>query len=274
MEKKPFSDKIVIITGSSKGIGKATAIELCNQGAKVVLNGRNAKNLQKAITELSKKGYNVSGFAGDITNEIDCKKLMQRAVNVYGRIDVLINNGSLTMNAALTDLTPEIFQSVFISNSMGSITPTLAAIPYIKETKGSIIFISSLAGLQGMPSASAYSAGKMTLTAFWQSLRIELSSTGIHFGICFVSFTKNDDEKRMISSGGELVTVPHRPAFIQQTQEKVARSIISMIRRRKAKIVLSPIGKITAFLIRFFPRLVMWITIKSQKNKIQSEVCE
>ncbi|MCG8574317.1 MAG: SDR family oxidoreductase [Flavobacteriales bacterium] len=266
MEKSDFKDKVVIITGSSSGIGKATAISLCKRGAKVVLNGRNPEKLLECRIELTARGFNVIAVKADITNPEDCQNLMQTTLDSFGKIDVLINNASLTMNEQFDQLHSSLFEKIFNSNSMGAVHPTWAALPHLKKTKGSVIFISSLAGIHGLPSASAYCGGKMALTAIWQSLRIELGGSGVHFGICYVSFTQNDTQKRMIARDGELVKVPKRPKFLQQSQQKVANSIIGMIKRRRSKKILSPIGKISAFAFRFLPRTVSFLMIQIQKR--------
>lgn len=261
-----FKDKVVIVTGSSMGIGKATAIELCKQGACVVLNGRNAERLEKTKNKLAEKGFNVIAVAGDVTNVEDCKNLINKTITAYGKIDVLITNAGISMREHFENIQPEVFKQIVDSNIIGSAYPTMHALPYIKKSKGSIVFISSVAGMNGMPTASAYSVGKMALTALSQSLRIELAHTGIHIGIVYVSFTKNDDEKMVLKADGTLVPVAARPSYLQQTQQEVAISILRSIERRKTKTVLSVIGKLNALSIRLFPRVVNMLIIYSQKR--------
>jgi short-subunit dehydrogenase len=248
--KSTFLNKVAIITGSSGGIGKATAIGLAKQGASIVLNGRNQEKLELVKKELEQMGFDVLAVAADITSYEECERLTQETVKHFGKIDILVNNASLTMN-----------------NTLGTIMPTKAALPYMKLTKGNVMFISSLAGLHGLPAGSAYCAGKMSLTAFWQSMRIELNNTGIHFGICYVSFTQNDASKRMLSSDGKLVPIQKRPEILKQTQEQVASTIIKSIKERRAKVVLSVFGKITAWVFRYFPRLVMFIIVSTSHKK-------
>ena len=266
MNNRSFNGKVAIVTGSSQGIGKATAINLCKQGASVVLNGRTYDKLRATESELKQMGYSVIAVQGDITSNEDCLNLIQKTLDQFGKIDFLINNGSLTMNERISELNPEVFATIFESNSMGAVYPTLAALPHLIKTKGSVIFISSLAGLHGLPTASAYSMGKMALTALWQSMKIELRNTGIHFGICYVSFTQNEEQKRMITANGTLIPVPKRPQFLLQSREKVASKITEMIRQRKSKIILSPIGKTTAFLMRHFPKVVLQMMLLAQKK--------
>lgn len=274
MSRKDFIGKIAIVTGSSQGIGKATAIELCKRGASVILNGRTASKLRKTELELLNQGFSVKAIQGDITSLEDCQYLIDKTLEHYGTIDILVNNGSLTMNESFENLNPEVFTEIHKSNSVGAVYPTKLALPHLKKTKGSVIFISSLAGLHSMPSASGYSMGKMALTAFWQSLRIELSSSGIHFGICYVSFTKTEDQKRMLTSDGSLIPVPKRPAIILQSREKVARKIVQMIKYKRVKVTLSVFGKITALTFRYFPRLVMRIIILSQRKRKPNQMTQ
>ncbi|MFB1013117.1 MAG: SDR family oxidoreductase, partial [Bacteroidia bacterium] len=253
--KSTFLNKVAIITGSSGGIGKATATGLAKQGASIVINGRNQEKLELVKKELEQMGFDVLAVAADITSYEECERLMQETVTHFGKIDILVNNASLTMDDSFENLHPDIFTKVFLSNTLGTIMPTKAALPYMKLSKGNVMFISSLAGLHGLPDGSAYCAGKMSLTAFWQSMRIELNNTGIHFGICYVSFTQNDASKRMLSSDGKLVPIQKRPEILKQSQEQVASAIIKSIKERRARVVLSVFGKITEWVFRYFPRL-------------------
>jgi short-subunit dehydrogenase len=106
----------------------------------------------------------------------------------------------------------------------------------------------------------------MALTALAQSLKVELAETGVHVGIVHVGFTQNDSNKRVLNAKGELIPVAERPAYLQQTQEQVAKSVLRTIEKRKFKVTLSLIGKINAFMARFFPGLVMLILKASQKR--------
>ena len=248
------------------GIGKAIALEFCKAGANVVLNGRNTERLEKTFQELKELGYPVATVAGDVTKSETCRAIVQKAVETFGGIDFLVTNAGVSMRERFENLQPEVFSQIIESNISGSAIPALVALPHIKESKGSIVFISSAAGMIGLPTASAYSAGKMALTALAQSMKIELASTGVHIGIVHVGFTRNDEEKRVLNAKGELIPVASRPAYLQQTQEQVAKSVLSTIRKRKFKIVLTFVGKINAFIVRYFPNLVIRIVTSSYRK--------
>ncbi|MBL7813674.1 MAG: SDR family oxidoreductase [Saprospiraceae bacterium] len=261
-----MKDKVVIITGSGGGIGKATAIAFCKRGAKVMLNGRNAEKLAKTEELLRGMGFTVAAHAADITNFEDCKILVQKTLDTFGRLDVLVTNASLSMRARFDEMSPEAFKTVLDSNLYGSIMPIYAALDAITASKGSIVLIGSVAGFYGLPSASAYSTGKTALTAFSQSLRAELTPKGVHVGIVYVGFTENDDDKRVLDAQGNLVPVAARSRLIQQTQEQVAQSIVNLTARRRNRVVLSAIGKSLAFIVRFFPSVVHYGIQWSQRK--------
>src|SRR5688572_28367778 len=248
------------------GIGKAIAHALCQAGANVVLNGRNAERLEKTHQEFLQKGYNIIAVQGDVTKISDCNTVVQKAIDAFGSIDFLVTNAGISMRERFENLQSEIFSQIIESNINGSAFPALAALPHIKKTKGNIVFISSAAGMIGLPTASAYSAGKMALTALAQSMKIEMAGSGVHIGIVHVGFTQNDIEKRVLNATGDLVPVASRPAYLQQTQEQVAKAVLSTIRKRRFKVVLTLVGKINAFVVRFFPSLVIRIVTVSQKK--------
>jgi short-subunit dehydrogenase len=261
-----FKNKTAIVTGSGMGIGKAIAQELCKVGANVVLNGRNAERLEKTYQEFLQKGYPVVAIQGDVTKISDCNAIIQKAIDAFGNLDILITNAGVSMRERFENLQPEVFSQIIVSNINGSAFPVFAAMPHLKKTKGSVVFISSAAGMIGLPTASAYSAGKMALTALAQSLKIEMANSGVHIGIVHVGFTQNDVEKRVLNATGELVPVASRPAYLQMTQEQVAKAVLSTIRKRRFKVVLTLVGKINAFVVRFFPSLLIRIVTMSQKN--------
>ena len=266
-KKKSLEGKVIIVTGSSRGIGKATAIECCKRGARVLLNARSRYKLASTWYELRRMGFNVEQYAGDVTRLNHCRGMVDHCIDVFGKIDVLINNGSSSMEDNFEDLDAKTYRDVFLSNSYGAALPTLVALPYLKKSKGSIVFISSIAAFGGAPKASAYCASKMSLTGLAQSLRMELNWCGVHVGICHVSFTKNDTDKMVLDGSGGVKKVGKRPAFLQQPQEKVARSIVRMVEKRQVRKVLSPIGKIIAFMGVRFPRFTEWMMVRAETRK-------
>ncbi len=263
--------KIILITGSSMGIGKAMAREMARQGARLVLNGRNESRLQKSLTELRNSGAEAIAVSGDVSNVKDCKKMIETAIEHYGQLDVLINNAGISMEGKVEELNPEVFKKVIDVNFLGSVYPTQQALPYLRQSKGSVIFIGSAAGIRGLPNYAAYSASKMALTALVESLKIELHDAGVHVGLAYVGFTENDPDKSIYNKDGQLVPQPQRSFIKAEPPQKVARRVIRMIEGRRFKQVFTPIGKLNAILNKWIPGLVELILRRNYKKQPTKE---
>ena len=253
MTKQPFSGKVALVTGSSRGIGLATARELGRQGATVVLNARGQERLVRACEVLENDGLTVSSVCADISSSEACRDAIAEVVRRFGKLDILVNNAGLIMSARLETIGPEICKSIVDVNLLGCIYATLFSLDQIKSTGGSLVYISSIAGLVGLPSASVYCATKQALSGLAGSLRCELGPEGVHVGVVYVGFTENDPEKRMIGPGGSSIS-PRRPLHLSQAE--VARKVAALIRTRRDRAVLTPLGKLVYLLMLLSPTLV------------------
>ena len=266
MKKKFFQNKVIIITGSSSGIGKATALALGLEGGKVVINGRNPEKLQRAYESLKERVTEVTAVVADIASVEGAQQLIDATIEKYGKIDILINNAGMSSRGYFDTLAPQAMEDLFRINVLGCLYPTRAAIQYLKETRGSIIFISSVAGIRGLPETSLYCASKMALTSVAESLRVELCEFDVHVGIVYVGITKNDPGKQVIAPDGSLITLKQRDQRKLQSPEEVARSVMKVARKRKFKVVLSSLGKLNAVANVLFPRLVDKFLIRSKER--------
>lgn len=267
MHDKSFTNKVAIITGSSQGIGKTLALELLKLGAKVVINGRDERKLQKTLNELKSFEKNVIPVAADIADPNQAAKLITETILRFGKIDILVNNAGLSMKGSLIDLNPEVYKRVFDANIMGSVNTTIPALPYLRKSKGSVVFISSVAGIRGLPGHSAYCSSKMALRAIAESLRIEEAASGIHVGLIYVGFTQNEPEKRTISADGSLIEVDSRANFKPQTQYSVAIAVLRNIRKRRFISTLSKLGKLNRVMQTLSPSLVEKILSTAYSRK-------
>ncbi len=255
LNMRNFSDKVVFITGSSKGIGRAIAEEMLNNGARVVLNGRNREVLDKTAKELSGPGRELLQIAADVSMPEAFSSALDQIIERFGRLDILILNAGLSAYGAVEKTGNASLEKVMQVNTFGPFTGARMALPHIVASRGSIVFISSLAGLHGIPYSSVYSMSKMALTALAQSLKTELTGKGVHIGIVYVGFTQNDPNKTTVAPDGTIRPLQERPGSVQQSPQKVARLILRSIRFRRFRTTLSAMGKLMAFLSRYFPRL-------------------
>ena len=141
-----MKDKVVIITGASSGIGKALAFSFGREGAKIVITGRKETPLMEVSQELTKAGIDNFAFVSDVRIEADNILMVEKTVEKYGKIDILINNAGISMRSMFADCDLNVIKQVMDINFYGTVYATKYALPYIKETKGSIVGVSSIAG--------------------------------------------------------------------------------------------------------------------------------
>jgi len=260
-----FKDKVVIVTGSGSGIGRTAVQQLIREGAKVVVNGRDAKKLNDVVQGLP-PGSQALALAADVSDATQAKDLIEKTIAHFGRLDALINNAGVASNANLADTTPEIFKKVIDINILGCVFPTMHAIPHLEKTKGSIVMVSSIAGFYGLPRSASYSASKMALTALGQSLNFELEEKGIHVGVVYVGFTENDPDKKVMDSNGKPMPIAARPASLQMKQEDTAKAILDCVRYRRKSVTLTFVGKLNRIMTKLFPFVTEMVLRRSMKK--------
>jgi NAD(P)-dependent dehydrogenase (short-subunit alcohol dehydrogenase family) len=266
MSNQILVGKVAVITGSSRGIGKAIALELASNGASIVLNGRNPGKLIEAESEIQNIQNKVISVCCDVSTIEGGKQLIDESIKQFGRIDILVNNVGISMRGKLADINPEVFKKVLESNILGIVYPTIPSIRYLRETKGSLIFISSLAGIRGLPGLSAYCSSKMALRALAETIRLEESKNDLHVGLILVGYTENDEGKETMNSDGSKILLAPRKGKGVQTKQSVAKSVLSNIIKRKFITVLTGIGKLNIFLQSGFPMLVERVLLRNIKK--------
>ena len=264
--RNKFRDRAAVITGSSRGIGKAIAVELAKQGAFIVLNGRNEKRLKETEAVIRQIHGNVISFCGDVSDPETSQRLIRAAVDRFGRLDFLINNVGVSMRGTVAEVNPVVFQKVFWSNVLGTVNPTIPAIPHLRKTGGSVIFISSLAGIRGLPGLSAYCSSKMSLRAIAESLRLEEMKNGIHVGLVQVGMTEIEYNKETIAPDGTMRLLEMRDKSKVQTTGQVALAVLKNIEKRQFISTLTWIGRLNRFMQARFPMLVEKIILANLRK--------
>ena len=270
-----ISDKTVLVTGATSGLGRHLAMALLQDGANVIIHGRNDEKLRKTMESFRDFENKTASVLGDISKPEDCRNIIRDSLNAFGRLDILINNAGTGSSGLLADTLPLATRKVIEPNLLGTIYMTHYAIPHIVRTRGSIILISSLAGLYGLPYRSIYCISKMALTALAQALRIELSGSGVHTGIMYVGALQNSPEKRIIECRGKAVHPTRKPGKNAMSMDKASTIIIHSIKKRKAKTVFSGLGKFLCLLNRISPLLVRTIlslsSIRTKFNHLSGQ---
>ena len=262
-QSEDFNGKVVIVTGSSRGIGYKTAALFLERGAYVALNARHEAPLETARMSLDPAGSKTLAVAGDMRNQEDVARLVSETVEKFGGIDVLVCNAGLMMRGRFGDLSPSVVDSIIGTNVVGVALPIIAALPEVTRRKGTIEIISSLAGIRGMPHISLYCASKMALTAMAEALWVELAGTGVHVGILYVGITENSPDKYLVAEDGSPIQVT---GSYHSTQEEVARMVYKQVRRRRRRIVMTPAGKALVTVQWLAPRFLTFLISQAGKT--------
>lgn len=263
MNNEPFCQNVAIITGASSGIGRQMALQLADQGAWQSLAARDVQRLEAVADQCRVRGGRARVVQTDVAELSQCQRLIARTVEEYGRIDTLVNNAGITMWALfeeMEDLAP--LERIMQINYFGSVYCTHAALPYLKESQGRIVVVSSVTGLTGVPTRSGYAASKHALGGFFDSLRIELAGFGVTVTIVHPDFVATEVRQRALGADGK----PLGDSPVQEDKvmsaEVCARLTIQAAAKRQRKSVMSPRARIGQYIKLFWPGLVDRIALR------------
>ncbi len=213
-----FKGKTVVITGASSGIGEALAVEFIAKGANVVAGSRSDMNVEAAVW-----------VSTDVTKEADCKRLIDTAVERFGGIDVLVCNAGISMRALLDDVEVDVLKRLMEINFWGTVYCVKHALPWLQKSKGTIVGVSSVAGIHGLPGRTGYSASKYAMTGFLETVRVENLKKGVHVMIACPGFTASNVRFAALTADGSAQGETPRDEGKMMTSTEVAQRIIKGI---------------------------------------------
>ena len=176
-----LNGKVAIVTGSTKGIGRAIAETLVREGLNVCVSARKADEVERAVRELSDVGEGkVTGAVCDVRDYDEVKALFEHTVSEFGGVDVLVNNAGMPKRRRVQDLCPAEVDEVMRLNYVSPVRLTLALLPgMLARGHGHLVAVGSVAARLGPPHEAAYGASKAAVTAFWESMVVDLDGTGV-----------------------------------------------------------------------------------------------
>jgi short-subunit dehydrogenase len=254
--------KIIVITGASDGIGAEMARQLAashQAGIGLVLAARKMDALQVVAAQCEALGAKTLCVRTDVGVREDCTALVAQSVAKFGRIDALINNAGISAQALLEEVPADKlswYEDLMRVNLWGSVWCTHAALPHIIAAKGSIVAVSSLAGLIGVPGRTAYSASKFAMAGFFEALRAEMKTHGVSVSVAYPGVVLTQIRQHGLNAQGLALGASGLKEDGAMTVQECARLIIEGMNRRERDVVMTGKGKLGRWLKLLAPGLV------------------
>jgi NAD(P)-dependent dehydrogenase (short-subunit alcohol dehydrogenase family) len=186
VRKKPIGEQVIVVTGASSGVGRAVARAAGERGAKVVVAARGEDGLNAAVEEIERSGSEALAVPGDVAEQEQNEELVRRSLERFGRIDTFVANAIVTVYAEVEQLEPDELRRVLDVNFFGVAYGYWAALPALKESRGTFLHVSSALAYRGIPLQAAYCSSKAAARTFLESARVELQKHGHDVAISLV----------------------------------------------------------------------------------------
>ena len=231
-----LSGKVAIVTGASRGIGRAIALALAEQGVKVIATARNPEALKELVKTIKEQGGEASAFPGDVANENDANQLIEQAVDVFGKLDILVNNAGITRDGLLLRMKNQDWDDVLNTNLKGAFLCIRAAAKIMsKQRSGSIVSISSVVGEMGNAGQANYCASKAGLIGLTKSVARELARRNIRVNAVTPGFISTDMTEDM-SDKARNALVEQIPLARLGEAEDVANAVLFLVSEKSSYI--------------------------------------
>jgi short-subunit dehydrogenase len=253
---------IVVITGASDGIGAEMSRQLAathGRDAALVLAARNAEKLDTVARQCEASGARTLVVKTDVTQEDQCRALVDAAVQAFGGIDCLVNNAGVSAQALFDQVQPadlHWYQELMTVNLWGSVWCTHAALPHLKRSRGQIVAVSSLAGLVGVPGRTAYCATKFAMTGFFEALRVELAASGVAVTLAYPGVVATEIRRNGLDARGRPAGTSGLKEDDAMPVDRCAALILAGMRARRRDVVMTAKGKAGRFMKLLAPGVV------------------
>ena len=239
-----LTSKVVVITGASKGLGRACAIHFASKGAKVAVIARDQSGLQKTLSDMkiAGNGADVISVNADVTDRTQVKSLIKKVADTFGSIDILVNNAGQNISGKIEELNTTKLDYIFRLNFFGPLWLMQEVIPIMKRKQcGQIINVSSIAGRRGFPFGGGYCASKFALNGLTETARVELAKHNIHVMLVMPAGIDTQFNADTIKCSRDFA---ERTDVSLMTPEYVADKIIRAAERKKRTVVIDNKGKV------------------------------
>jgi short-subunit dehydrogenase len=269
--------KTIVITGASDGIGAEMARQLAQRhgpAVALVLAARKEEALNAVAAQCQASGAATLVVKTDVAEQAQCHALIAAAATRFGRIDALVNNAGMSAQALFEDVKADDlawYEQLMRINLWGSVWCTHAALPWLKQSRGSIVAVSSLAGLIGVPGRTAYSATKFAMTGFFEALRAELKTAGVSVTTAYPGVVATQIRYRGFNAAGAPAGASGLKEDDAMSVETCARLIIEGMNRRDREVVMTAKGKLGRWLKLLAPGQVEAMALAALKDEVKPQ---
>ena len=254
-----FSDKVILITGGSRGLGLALARRFAAEGARLVLAGRNPRSLAKAAQELTAAGADVIAIECDVQDREQVNSTVATAIEAYGALDVVVNNAGIMQVGPLDHMDLEDFRAAMATHAWGPLYITLAALPHMRhQGSGRIVNISSIGGKLAVPHMLPYSMSKFALAGLSEGLSAELRKyniivTSVYPGLMRAGSHVNASFKGNNQSEFAWFAAMAGNPLLSIDLDRAAEQIVEASRRGKPQLIITPQARLAVMFNGLFP---------------------
>lgn len=258
-----FNNKVIWITGASSGIGKGLVEHFSKMNCKLIISARNNDKLE-AIKQASKTPENIAVIPFDLAEIDNMKTVVKTAINYFGNIDILINNGGISQRSLIVDTDISVDKKLMDVDYLGTVALSKALLPhFIKNKNGHFVVVTSLMGKFSSPYRSGYCGAKHALHGFFDALRMEHQKDNIRVTIVCPGFVNTNIAKNALIGDGSLQNKQDQATENGLTITQFCKRMVKAIQKEKFEVYIGKKEILGVYLKRFFPKLLHKFILKS-----------
>jgi NAD(P)-dependent dehydrogenase (short-subunit alcohol dehydrogenase family) len=260
---RDIAGKVVVITGASSGIGRATALAFARRGANLVLAARDSDPLRQVAAECEQVGAPAIVVPTDVRDELAVNELARRAIEAFDAIDIWINNAAVYALGKLEEVPPDSFRDLYETNLFGVVNGCRAAIPHLRETRGVLINVASQSATMGIPLGSAYNSSKWAVRGLSDCLREELREDGV----AVVTIMPASIDTALYDHAANYTGKAMKPMEPVYSPHHVAKVIVASARNPRPERTAGQVGYLVRLLKLLLPLSVFGRLLAAQTRK-------
>lgn len=268
MARREIGSRVVVITGGAGGIGRALAGSFGKAGAKIAILDLASGSLHEACEALQRDGIEAMAQACDVTDRAQVEAAMSEVRRALGPVGVLINNAGIVHRSAFAETRPEVFRRVMDVNLFGALHCTQVCLDDLMATKGLVIAISSIAGLAPLYGRSGYAASKHAMHGLFETLSAEVAEHDVGVLMVCPSFVASGLEAATLGGDGTLLNRTRSKVGKLGDPADVAAKVLRAAQTGRRRLVLTPVGKLSALMSRLAPGLYERLMIRNLRSEL------